>query len=190
MKLLTTALSGLFEVQPFVAEDSRGTLVKFFSKQVFDEYHLDTNFVESYYSVSQMGVIRGMHFQLPPHDHAKMIYVTHGVIQDVVLDIRKDSPTFGKHVTFTVSAENKRALYISPGMAHGFESLADNTAVTYLQTSYHSASHDVGILYNSFGMNWKTKQPIISDRDKVFPSLSEFTTPFVFDPTEPQQQKD
>lgn len=175
----STKLAGLFIITTPIFKDNRGTFTKVFNNDVFAQHKLDTDFKESYYSISKKNVIRGMHFQLPPHDHSKLVFVPYGVITDVVLDIRKGSKTFGRYESFTLSQENGISLYISPGLAHGFKSEVDNSCITYLQTTTHSPEHDKGIKYDSFDMTWNTVSPIISERDQTFPSLAIFKTPFI-----------
>ena len=119
-----------------------------------------------------------MHFHLPPKDHAKLVYVTSGSILDVVLDLRKKSPTYGKYVQVELSQENHRMMYIPSGCAHGFLSLENKTCTVYLQTGMYSQKHDTGLLHDSFGMDWDIVKPIISKRDKSFISFKDFITPF------------
>ena len=120
-----------------------------------------------------------MHFQIPPHEHHKLVFVNQGSIVDVVLDIRKNSPTYGKHFSCVLNADNGIALYIPKGMAHGFLAQEDNTIVNYMQTSLYSKECDKGIHYNSFGFNWKTTEPIVSERDLTFETFQNFKTPFL-----------
>lgn len=183
MKTEQTALAGVYIVHQDLFEDERGTFTKIFNSDVFDAAGLTANFRESYYSVSKKDVIRGMHFQIPPNDHTKLVYVTNGVITDVVLDIRKGSPTYGQFISIELSAENRKMTYIPPGFAHGFLSLQDGTSVTYLQTTVHSPDHDRGVHVNSFNMAWAVAAPIMSQRDQSFPSLKDFQTPFHYQPS-------
>jgi dTDP-4-dehydrorhamnose 3,5-epimerase len=178
MKIRKTNIEGLFVIDLFHAEDNRGGFVKTFHKESFEKMGLNTDFQESFYSINNKDVIRGMHFQTPPHDHDKLVYCTNGSLIDVILDIRKDSPTYGKFASIELSGDNYRALYIPKGMAHGFESLEDHTMMTYLTSTMHQPSHDKGIRYNSFGKEWGSDQPIINDRDLSWPSLAEFDSPF------------
>ena len=173
-----TSITGLFVIKPPVFTDKRGSFSKVFAEDVFVKYGLETNFKESYYTFSHKGVIRGMHFQIPPYQHAKVVYVPTGHIIDVVLDIRKESPTYGKFEEFNLSAESGIVLYLSPGLAHGFESLEDGSCVTYLQTTAHSPERDSGIRFDSFGKVWQTESPIISERDATFTVFSEYSSPF------------
>jgi dTDP-4-dehydrorhamnose 3,5-epimerase len=121
-----------------------------------------------------------MHFQIPPQDHTKLVYVPHGAVTDVVLDLRKGSPTFGGHIAVELSAENHMMLYIPVGCAHGFISREDGTRVVYLQSTMRSAEHEAGIRFDSFGMDWGVNDPIVSKRDQVFQTLGEFDSPFTF----------
>jgi len=178
MEFSKTEISGLYLIKPNKFEDIRGKFIKIFHKETFEAYELNVDFVESYYSVSQQNVIRGMHFQSPPHDHEKLIYVPVGSIMDVILDIRKESPTYGQYVTQKLSAENGYMFYIPKGCAHGFLSLEDNTNVTYMQTSMYAGDHDEGILYDSFGLDWNVSSPKISQRDESFIDFKDFISPF------------
>lgn len=173
-----TNLNGVHLINAAMFLDNRGGFTKIFQKEEFDAHCLQSDFSECYYSTSRKGVVRGMHFQIPPHEHAKLIYVTSGKITDVVLDIRRNSSTYGKFFSTELSSRNGLAIYISPGFAHGFESLENDSCVTYLQTSVHEPEFDMGIHFNSFEMNWETSHAIVSERDSNFPSLQAFNTPF------------
>jgi dTDP-4-dehydrorhamnose 3,5-epimerase len=174
-----TTLKGVYLLSTPVFSDSRGTFTKVFNSDFFEAHSLTTQFKESYYSFSKKGVIRGMHFQVPPFSHTKLVYVSNGSITDVVLDLRKDSPTFGKFEKFELSRKNGASIYIAPGLAHGFEAMEDNSCVAYLQTTTHSPEHDHGIKFDSFGMSWNTSNPIMSERDSTFPTLANFESPFI-----------
>ena len=154
-------------------KDTRGSFIKVFNNDLFAKNGLETDFKESYYSISAKNVIRGMHFQIPPFEHTKLVYLNQGKILDVVLDIRKLSPTFGHHYSIELNIENPILIYIPVGCAHGFLSLEDNTMVTYLQSSCYNNTCDKGIMYNSFGMNWEIEYPIMSERDLCFPNFSD-----------------
>lgn len=180
MKIVETFIDGLLLLEPKIFEDSRGKFIKTFTDDFFKENGLDINIKEVYYSTSHKDVIRGMHFQTPPYEHIKIVYVPYGKIVDVVLDIRKNSPTYGKYFSIELSSENGRILIIPVGIAHGYKSLEDNTNVTYMQTTCYSANHDTGVRYDSFGFNWECNESKHSDRDKTFPLLKEFNTPFEF----------
>ena len=178
MKIRKTNIEGLFVIDLFHAEDNRGGFVKTFHKDSFEKMGLNTDFQESFYSINNKGVIRGMHFQTPPFDHDKLVYCTNGRLTDVILDIRKDSPTYGKYASIELSGDNYRAIFIPKGMAHGFESMEDHTIMTYLTSTMHQPSHDQGIRFDSFGKKWESENPIINERDLNWPSLSEYDSPF------------
>jgi dTDP-4-dehydrorhamnose 3,5-epimerase len=180
MKIVDTPLEGLKILEPRIFEDTRGKFVKTFNSDFFQECGLNIEIKETYYSISHKNVIRGMHFQTPPFDHAKLVYVPYGKIVDVVLDLRKNSPTFGKYFETELSSENSKVLIIPRGFAHGFKSLEDNTNVTYMQTTCYAPNNDDGIKYDSFGFDWKCKSAKLSDRDLSFQTLDTFQTPFLF----------
>ena len=180
MKIIETKLKGVYVIEPDVFTDTRGVFVKPFSKDIFSENKLTSNFEENFYSVSNKNVIRGMHFQTPPMDHAKLVYVTRGSILDVVLDIRKGSPTYGDFFSVNLSDSNHSMIYIPIGCAHGFISLEDNSCTMYLQETVRSAENEGGIKFDSFGMDWGTKNQVTSDRDLMFPTLEDFDSPFTY----------
>lgn len=179
MKTIETNLQGVYILEPEVFQDERGLLVKPFNKKVFKEKGLTSNFEENYYSISNKNVIRGMHFQTQEHAHAKLVYATQGTILDVVLDLRKDSPTYGKYFSIELSEKNRRAVYLPKGCAHGFLSLKDNSCVVYMQEKERSTENEDGIHFNSFGMDWKVANPIVSKRDQELQNLNEFDSPFI-----------
>lgn len=178
MLIIETFIPGLKLIHLNKFTDARGRFLKVFNKDFFAENNLESNFKESYYSISTKNVIRGMHFQLPPAEHTKLVYLNQGKILDVVLDIRKSSPTFGQHFLIELNTKNPILIYIPIGCAHGFLSMEDHTMVTYLQTSVYNKECDAGILWNSFGMEWKIEKPIISERDNSFIKFETFNTPF------------
>lgn len=178
MKLIKTPFSGLFVLDTVNIKDDRGSFQKLFNLEFFRGNSLETKFDEIYYSVNKRGVIRGMHFQTPPFEHVKLVYVSHGRIIDVVVDIRKNSPTYGSHFKIELNGESGKYLYIPKGFAHGFASLAEGTIVNYAQSSCHAPSHDSGIMYDSCGIEWPFDNPIVSGRDLSFEMLTDFKSPF------------
>ena len=171
MKVLNTRFKDLKVIQGVTFKDNRGFFVKTFHSELFKKHRLDCDFKESFYSVSKKGVLRGMHFQLPPHDHEKLVYVTDGEILDVALDIRIDSPTYGKYYSTQLSSDNAKSLYMGKGFAHGFLTLTDSATVVYLITSVYASDFDSGIHWNSFGLDWGVYDPVLSERDKSFKGL-------------------
>lgn len=172
-----TAIAGCFELQPVVRSDSRGQFVKTFHADYFRSNNLETDWSEQYYSVSRKGVLRGMHFQRPPHAHSKLVYCTSGTILDVVVDLRIGSATYGDHVSLEISSDTGNILYLSEGLAHGFYAITDATVV-YNVSSVYSPESDTGVLWSSIGMNWPDDSPDLSERDMDFPTLAEFKSPF------------
>ena len=173
-----TPIHDVYVIEPSVKKDKRGAFVKNFQRSLFDQRDLEFDFKESYYTTSHKDVIRGMHFQIPPHDHAKLITVISGSIIDVILDIRKSSETYGKNFSLELSADNKKSLYIPRGFAHGFGVLSDVAIGYYQVTSEYNPDHDKGIHFDSVGFSWPISHPILSERDKVLPEFSNFVTPF------------
>lgn len=180
MQIVETKIPGLKIFEPRIFEDVRGKFIKTFNNDFFQEHNLNISIKETYYSISHKDVIRGMHFQTPPYDHMKIVYVPFGKILDVVLDLRKGSPTFGKSFSIELSSENGKILIIPKGLAHGFKSLEDNTNVTYMQTTIYAPNNDEGIRYDSFGFDWQCDCPKMSDRDMSFNSLEEYESNFFY----------
>jgi dTDP-4-dehydrorhamnose 3,5-epimerase len=176
--LKSSAIQDCFELQPKVLDDARGRFVKVFHETGFAELGLETNFVEEYYSVSHKNVVRGMHFQRPPMDHIKMVYCLKGEALDVVVDLRVGSPTYGQHAVFELSAVKANIIYIPKGMAHGFCALSENTVMVYKVSTVYSPEHDAGVLWDSLGIAWPTNEPIMSARDRSFPTFTQFESPF------------
>ncbi|WP_173426293.1 dTDP-4-dehydrorhamnose 3,5-epimerase [Sphingomonas hengshuiensis] len=177
-----TDIPGCYVLQAKVLGDPRGTFTKTFHMPRFEELGLRTDWREEYFSTSAKGVVRGMHFQSPPADHAKMVFCLTGEVLDVVVDLRRGSPAFGKALGFTLSAENGRGLYLPTGCAHGFVSMRDASGMYYKVTSVHAPDHDLGIAWDSIDFDWPVRAPALSARDAAHPRLSDFTTPFAFDP--------
>lgn len=175
-----TNIPGVFEIDLFHAGDARGMFVKTYHKSTLEKQGLESEFQESFYSTNQKGVIRGMHFQHPPFDHAKIVYCTIGRLLDVILDIRIGSPTYGKVATVELSGSNHKAVYLPKGVAHGFAVLEDNTCMVYLTSTVHAPNADDGIRIDSFDFDWPVQHPIRSERDQSFPGLKNFESPFIY----------
>lgn len=175
MKIEVTEIEGVFIIDNFNSYDNRGLFVKSFNKETFKNKNLNFDIRESYYSVSKKNVIRGMHFQLPPYDHEKLVYVAKGSILDVILDLRKNSKTYKQHISINLSEKNKKSVFIPKGLAHGFKSLEDGTITVYNVSLEYNADFDCGIKYDSFNYNWDSDKIIISNRDKDFKSLDSFS---------------
>ena len=179
--LKSSFIPGCHEIQPRVIHDARGSFVKVFHADAFRELDLATDFAEEYYSHSRRGVIRGMHFQTPPVDHAKMVYCVGGEVFDVVLDLRVGSPTFGQAATFVLSAEAGNYLYIPKGLAHGFCATSKEATLVYKVTTVYAPESDAGVLWSSVKVDWPTQNPILSERDARFRPFEELESPFTYE---------
>jgi len=175
-----TFIPGCFELRPIILKDSRGRFVKTFDENLFAEKGLETNYKEEYYSVSKRGVLRGLHFQLPPKDLAKLVYCVSGEVFDVVVDLRVNSPTYGSFKSFILNADQGCMVYIPRGLAHGFYTISQEAVMLYRVTALYSPEHDAGILWNSVNIPWPDDNPMTSERDNEFVPLSEFSSPFLF----------
>ena len=178
MELVPTELPGLNIIRPKIFQDARGSFVKTFHHDVFHQLGLDFELREEFFSTSAKNVIRGMHFQLPPAAHAKLVYCIAGRVLDVVLDLRKNSPTFGQSVARELNAANREMFFIPVGFAHGFLALEDGATMVYQTSTVHSPAHDAGVRWDSFGFDWPIKNPTLSERDIKFPTLQNFPSPF------------
>lgn len=174
MNLINTELEGVYIIENFFSEDVRGSFIKTYHESFFLENNLCTNFRESYFSISKKNVIRGMHFQLPPYDHEKLVYVVQGEVIDVILDLRKTSQTYGKAIQVTLSNLNYRSVYIPKGLAHGFKAKVDNTIMVYNVATTYNKEYDFGIRYDSFNFDWQTDAPVMSLRDQNLITFSQF----------------
>lgn len=177
-EIVDTPLADLKIVKTHAFNDRRGVFLKIFSDEEYRKLGLTVGMKEAYFSVNKKDVIRGMHFQIPPAEHIKIVYVCKGGVVDVVVDIRKNSKTYGQVYSIELSENDGQFIYIPKGFAHGFVSLVDDTIVNYLQTSCYNADFDCGIRYDSIGYNWNIKNPIVSERDLFHPKLGDFKSPF------------
>ena len=164
-----TEIEGLFIITPKVFGDSRGAFFEAYNEKVFNANGINIKFVQDNQSISTYGVIRGLHFQNAPHAQTKLVRVITGKILDVAVDIRKDSPTYGKHFSIELSAENKKQLLIPHGFAHGFSVLSETAEVIYKCDNFYNKESEGGIMYNdpSLNIDWKipSGKEIISDKD-------------------------
>lgn len=172
MKFESTPFKGLTKIYTKQSADDRGLFVKPFHAKMFQDNGLRTDFVESFYSTSHKGVVRGMHFQKQPHEHAKLVYCTSGAVYDVAVDLRSASPTRGKHFAIELNSANATALYIPEGFAHGFCALEPDSTIVYMVTSLHVPEADSGLLWSSCGIKWPISNFQLSPRDNQFPPLS------------------
>ena len=181
-KRVETGIKDLIVIEPTVFGDNRGFFMESYSKKDFSEIGMDVEFVQDNHSKSKKGVLRGLHFQTQ-HVQGKLVRVTAGSVLDVAVDLRKDSPTFGKHYLVELTADNKKMFYIPPGFAHGFLTLEDNTEFQYKCTDYYAPEFDSGVLWNDsdIGIEWSFEKYglsveaiLLSDKDKKQQTLQEF----------------
>ena len=170
MKTISSTIPGVILLEPKVFCDSRGYFFESFNQKTFEEaIGLSPRFVQENHSKSIKGVLRGLHYQLPPKAQGKLVRVIHGEIFDAVVDIRKDSPTFGQWLGEMISADNKKQLWIPPGFAHGFLTLSETAEILYKATDFYAPECERCIAWNDpdIGIEWPLQsQPITSERDQ------------------------
>jgi dTDP-4-dehydrorhamnose 3,5-epimerase len=180
MEIRETEIPGCYEVQSRLFKDDRGVFIKIFHSEEFRSLGLCADWKEQYYSTSNQGVLRGLHFQLPPHDHAKLVYCIAGSVEDVALDLRVGSPTYGKTIMLELSARKGNMIYLPKGLAHGFCTPSEPATLVYNVSSVYEQDADSGIRWDSVGVQWPIQNPLLSNRDRSFPALDEFKSPFFF----------
>ena len=180
MKVIPTKLSGLVVIQPSVFEDARGHFFESYNKEIYFKHHITTEFVQDNQSLSQKGVLRGLHFQNPPYAQAKLVRVITGSVLDVAVDIRKNSPTYGEHFSEVLTSSDKNMLYVPIGFAHGFLVLEDNTIFSYKCSSVYNKDAEDGILWCDPDLNisWGIKNPSLSEKDKAAKKFKDFKSKF------------
>ena len=178
MKYNHTKLNGCYVIDTDIHYDSRGSFTKCYNEKEFLKNGINYAFKEQFFTISHKNVLRGMHFQLPPHDHCKLVSCFSGAVLDVLLDLRKGSSTYGESESFELSANNGKTLFIPIGMAHGFLSLEDNSGMLYSTSAEYAPDYDVGIRWDSFEYNWPIKNPVVSARDDNQPLFYEIDSPF------------
>ncbi|MBF0216409.1 MAG: dTDP-4-dehydrorhamnose 3,5-epimerase [Candidatus Omnitrophica bacterium] len=178
MEISNTQIPGCYKIIPNIVKDHRGEFVKIFRKDIFMEHCLETDFVEEYYSCSCRNVLRGLHFGVPPADHAKVVNCVYEEVMDVVVDLRVGSEMFGKYQAFELNAANAIGMYIPKGLAHGFYVRSDMAIVVYRTTSGYSPLCDTGVRWDSAGIPWPGTSPIMSARDIGLKPLNHFDSPF------------
>ena len=181
MKIVKKKIIGCYEILPQIHDDKRGLFVKTFHAPTFKKFGLQVSFKEQYYSTSSKNVIRGLHFQIPPKDHAKLIYCILGEVVDIVLDMRVGSPSYKKYVSIKLSAQKGNMIFIPKGLAHVFCTISKKSTLVYNTTTVYDKKRDSGIRWGSAGIKWPIKNPIISERDLNLQVLKNFINPFVFD---------
>ncbi|HEX7846484.1 MAG TPA: dTDP-4-dehydrorhamnose 3,5-epimerase [Chitinophagaceae bacterium] len=184
MPFIPTHIPGLLVFEPKVFEDSRGYFFESYNENIFKQEGADMKFVQDNQSSSSYGVIRGLHYQLPPHAQTKLVRVLSGEILDVAVDIRKGSPTFGQSYSLVLSADNKKQLLIPRGFAHGFSVLSEKAEVLYKCDAFYNKESDAGInVFDSeLNIDWQipADNAILSDKDKQLPLFADCKNSFVF----------
>jgi len=181
MNIVKTAIEGVVIVEPRVFGDSRGYFFESYSQRDFDQVS-DVKFVQDNESKSCYGVVRGLHFQRPPFAQAKLVRVVSGKVLDVAVDIRRGSPTYGKHVSVELSGDNHRQLYLPHGMAHGFAVLSESAVFQYKCDTFYHPESEGAIAWDdpTLAIDWHlpSSAVILSEKDRHHQSFSEFVTPF------------
>ncbi|HEX8428403.1 dTDP-4-dehydrorhamnose 3,5-epimerase [Hymenobacter sp.] len=180
MEIKQHALAGVVEFIPRVFGDARGVFFESFSARVFELAGVQHEWVQDNQSSSTRGVLRGLHFQRPPHAQAKLVRVAQGRALDVIVDLRRDSSTYGQHLAVELDAQRYNMLYVPIGFAHGFVALEDHTLFLYKCSDYYQPSAEGGLRWDdpSLNINWGIDKPNVSDKDQVLPLLEEFDSPF------------
>jgi len=174
MHFIETPLAGAYIIEPEPIEDHRGFFARAWCARDFAERGLETRVAQCSISYNaRRGTLRGMHFQVAPHEETKVVRCTRGAIHDVILDLRRDSPTFLQHVAVELTAENRRSVYIPRGLAHGFQSLVDDTEIYYQISEFYAADAARGVRWDdpAFGISWPIAPPIIVERDRTYPDF-------------------
>ena len=180
MEVIETKIKDLLIIKPKVFADARGYFFESYTEAVFKKNGISANFIQDNQSLSNAGVLRGLHFQSPPFAQGKLVRVITGAVLDVAVDIRKNSATYGENITIELTEENKTMFYIPPGFAHGFLTLRDNTIFSYKCTNLYNKESEGTVLWNDtdLNINWNITNPILSDKDLAGTPFKNFTSPF------------
>lgn len=180
MQIIETEIPDLLIIKPQVFEDDRGYFFESYNLEKFVNAGIDVNFVQDNESKSMKNVLRGLHFQAPPFAQGKLVRVMRGAVLDVAVDLRKESPTYGKWASIVLTESNKFMYWIPAGMAHGFLTLEDHTVFFYKCTNVYNKPSEGSIRWNdpSLGIKWGIENPILSAKDQTAPLFELFTTPF------------
>ncbi|MBT3621983.1 MAG: dTDP-4-dehydrorhamnose 3,5-epimerase [Flavobacteriales bacterium] len=180
MEIIKTPIEGLLVIRPKIFGDDRGHFFESWSKESFTKNGMDLDFVQDNQSLSSKGVLRGLHFQNPPFAQGKLVRVIKGIVLDVAVDIRKDSPTYGQHFSIKLSEKNKTIFWIPPGFAHGFVTLEDDTIFTYKCTGVYNKESEGALLWSDKDLNidWGVENPLVSDKDLVAGNFINFESQF------------
>jgi dTDP-4-dehydrorhamnose 3,5-epimerase len=180
MEIIKTSIQDLFVIKPDIFKDERGYFFESYSKTKYEEKGLTMNFVQDNESRSMKNVLRGLHFQKPPFSQGKLVRVIKGSVIDIAVDLRKESKSYGKWHSITLTGENKLMFWIPEGFAHGFVCLEDDTVFTYKCSNVYNKESEGSLRWNDPDLNieWNTADPILSEKDKISPFFKDFTSPF------------
>jgi len=182
MKVTTTAIEGLLIIEPRIFPDDRGYFYESYSKKKYTDAGIPDSFVQDNQSFSQKGALRGLHGQADPFAQGKLVRVIQGRVLDVAVDIRKNSSTYGQHVSVELSGDNHLQFWVPPGFLHGFVTLEDDTIFTYKVTNVYDKASEVGVIWNdpalAIGWGIDERDVIISPKDEVLPAFKDFVSPF------------
>ena len=185
MEVIKTAIDGVVIIEPKVFGDTRGYFFESFNQRKFEEKVRKINFVQDNESMSSYGVMRGLHFQLPPFTQSKLVRCVKGAVLDVVVDIRKGSPTYGQHVAVELTEDNHRQFFVPRGFAHGFAVLSETAVFQYKCDNFYAPQADGGIsiVDKSLGIDWKipVEKALLSEKDTKYECLKDFDSPFTID---------
>jgi dTDP-4-dehydrorhamnose 3,5-epimerase len=183
MEIKETKLRDVMLIKPKVIGDNRGYFFEFYNDEISSLLNPNEHFVQDNQSMSHTNVLRGLHLQLAPYTQGKFIRVVSGAVMDVVVDARKNSPTFGQHLTIELNADNNNMLYIPSGFLHGFVTLEDNTIFTYKCSNYYNKESEITVNWNDkdLNINWNCSNPIISEKDKKGISFNDYCNKYLFD---------
>jgi len=180
MKIEKSHIEGLIVIKPDVIEDQRGYFFESYNEEKFRQLGIDVKFLQDNESKSGKGVLRGLHFQVPPYQQGKLVRVIKGAVLDVAVDMRNSSPTYGQWVSIELSEKNKWMYWIPAGFAHGFLTLEENTIFFYKCTQVYHRESEMGIAWDDpdLRIDWGTDQPLISEKDKTAGRFRDFVSPF------------
>jgi dTDP-4-dehydrorhamnose 3,5-epimerase len=175
MKFIKTDLESVWLIEPAVFKDDRGHFLEAFRKEMFRQKGLEFDFVQDNISTSTRGTLRGLHYQKPPHSQAKLVLSIAGEILDVAVDLRQNSPTFGKCYSAILNSQNRKMMLVPAGFAHGFLVLSETATVFYKCSNYYNRASERGVRWNdpALSIDWKTESPILSEKDQSQPLLKD-----------------
>lgn len=180
MEVSKIFIEGPLIIQPKIFYDDRGYFYESYNKDAFSKAGIAPEFVQDNQSLSQKGALRGLHFQAPPYEQGKLVRVIKGAVYDVIVDIRKNSPTYGRHYGIELTGENFTMFWVPPGFAHGFHTLENDTVFAYKCTNVYNKASEGGIRWDdvTLAISWNAENPVVSEKDKVLPAFNDLQSPF------------